>query len=155
MGSGIWPSSTLEMETRCTRGRPVEQIGDDPSTVVELVGHRRGQCAWRKDPNAIQQSDDSPAHAAGWGLIIHWRILDGGPITSSLFGRELPGGSPCQSAMRESFGLDPVGRARAIGDPISRRWVIVATLAIESVEDRQHLEILGSSSGFLGSNHVA
>jgi uncharacterized protein (DUF433 family) len=98
------------------------QIGDDPSSVVELVGRRPGQFAWREAiltfAKSIRWSNDSPARAAGWRLN-QWVEIDpqiqfGAPVvrgtrvTARTIAANLREGSPEEVADWYGLSLDSV-----------------------------------------------
>ena len=103
------------------------QVGEGPSDLVELVGKRQGQFAWRDAiltfAKAIRWSDDSPAHASGWRLN-QWVEIDpaiqfGAPVvrgtrvTARTIGANLREGSPEEVA--DWYGLD-VASVRGVRD---------------------------------------
>jgi len=103
------------------------QVGDGPADVVELVGRRPGQFAWRDAiltfAKAIRWSEETPAHAAGWRLN-QWVEIDpniqfGAPVvrgtrvTARTIGANLREGSPEEVA--DWYGLD-VESVRGVRD---------------------------------------
>lgn len=94
------------------------QIGTGPADVIELVGRRRGQYAWRDAiltfAKSIRWSEETPAHASGWKLN-QWVEIDphiqfGAPVvrgtrvTARTIGANLREGSPNEVA--DWYGLD-------------------------------------------------
>jgi uncharacterized protein (DUF433 family)/DNA-binding transcriptional MerR regulator len=94
------------------------QVDDDPASVIELVGRRPGQFAWRDAigtfAKAIRWSDDAPARASGWRLN-QWVEIDpqiqfGAPVvrgtrvTVRTISANLREGTPEEVA--EWYGLD-------------------------------------------------
>jgi len=94
------------------------QVDQDPTSVIELVGRRPGQFAWREAiatfAKSIRWSEGSPSHAKGWRLN-QWVEIDpqiqfgapvvrGSRVTARTIGANLRKGTPEQVA--DWYGLD-------------------------------------------------